>query len=145
LASIQEIGASIDSAYHTYMAELVLAGADWEKKPEAGGVGEDAWCARQVAEHICGSGGFFASGIAKAAGLPAARSAPSVLANAADAVAAMPDAHAKLSAVLAQLKPEQLAIEMEFGPLGKTNVEKVFGVVSYHYNDHANQLKTLRG
>ena len=145
MTTLQEIGASIDSAYHTYMAELVLAGADWEKNPEAGGAGEDAWCARQVAEHICGSGGFFASGIAKAAGLDAARSAPLVLATAMEAVAAMPGAHAKLGAVLAQLTPEHLAIEMEFGALGKTNVEKVFGVVSYHYRDHANQLKTLRG
>ena len=145
MATLEEISASINSAYHTYMAELVLAGADWEKKPAGAGSGEDAWSARQVAEHICGSGGFFAAGVARAIGAKAAPPAPSVLTNVAEAVAAMPSAHAKLTAVLAQLKSEQLEIEMEFGPLGKTNVEKVFGIVSYHYKDHASQLKTLRG
>ena len=144
MPTVQEITNNINSAYHTYMAELTLAGAAWETKP-AGGSGEDAWSARQVAEHICGAGGFFAGGIAKAIGAPAAPPAPAVLANVAEAVAAMPASHAKLQEVLTHVKAEQLSTEMEFGPLGKTNLEAVLGVVSYHYNDHANQLKALRG
>lgn len=145
MPTVQEITNTINSAYHTYMAQLVLAGEGWETKPAAGGAGEDAWCARQVAEHICGSGGFFASSIAKAIGAQAGPPAPAVLANVAEAVAGMPASHAKLQDVLTHVKADQLPMEMEFGPLGKTNLEAVLGVVSYHYNDHANQLKTLRG
>ena len=144
MASVQEITNNINSAYHTYMAELVLAGDGWEKKPAAGGSGEDAWCARQVAEHICGSCGFFASGIVKQLGGQAAPSAPVKLATADEAMAAMPGAHAKLTGVLKDIKPDQLSAAMEFGPLGKTNLENVLGVLAYHYKDHAGQLKALR-
>jgi hypothetical protein len=145
MATVQEITNNINSAYHTYMAQLVLAGEGWETKPTAGGSGEDAWCARQVAEHICGSGGFFAAGIAKAIGAQAAPPAASVLANVDEAVAAMPGAHSKLTNVMREVKADQLSMEVEFGPLGKTSLEAVLGVVAYHYNDHASQLKTLRG
>ena len=76
MASIQEITNTINSAYHTYMAELVLAGSSWETQPAAGGAGEDAWCAKQVAEHVCGAAGFFAGGLVKAIGGQPAGGAP---------------------------------------------------------------------
>src|SRR5688572_16516664 len=63
-----DIRAEIGSAFDGYIAELQQAGPHWEQKP-AVGEGEDAWCARQVAEHIAGASLFFGAGVAQAIGV----------------------------------------------------------------------------
>ncbi|MFN0146332.1 MAG: DinB family protein [Dehalococcoidia bacterium] len=137
--------ADIATAFGDYTAELKLAGPHWERKPAASTGGEDGWSARQVAEHIAGASGFFAGGIAKAAGLQAGAPSQPSFADVDAALAATPGAHAGLMSVVDKVQDSQLGAEMEFGPLGKTTLGQVIGVVAYHLNDHAKQLKSLRG
>lgn len=136
----------IEAAYAEYMTELKLAGPNWEKKPAAGKEGEAAWCAKEVAEHVASAGGFFGMSIAKAAGHADVPSpARPSFATADEAFAGTPAEHAKVVAAAVHVTPEQAAMETEFGPLGKTTIGAVLGVVSYHLRDHAGQLKALRG
>ncbi len=136
--------ADITRAYAEYTTELTDQGANWEVKPAAGKEGEAAWCAREVAEHLAGSSGFFAGGIAKAIGVTAPAMQKFELADAHAAIAAMPAAHAGLMGVVNQVQDSQLAAEVEFGPLGKTTIGNVVGIVAYHLRDHAAQIKALR-
>jgi hypothetical protein len=136
--------ADIARAYDEYMAELKQHGPNWEKKPTDGKEGEASWCARQVAEHLAGASGFFAMGIGRATGIQAPAAGQFSFATASDAAAAMPGAHAGLMSVVDKVTDEQLATETEFGPLGKTTIGNVVGIVAYHLRDHAAQLKSLR-
>ncbi len=138
--------AEIEAAYAEYMSELKLAGPHWETKPAGGAEGEAAWCAKEVAEHVASAGGFFGMSIAKATGQANVPSpARPSFASADEAFAQTPAEHAKAVSAVLQVQESQLATETEFGPLGKTNIGAVVGVVSFHLRDHAGQLKTLRG
>jgi hypothetical protein len=144
-ANIASLKNDISAALTAFESELKLAGPNWETKPANSAEGEGAWCARQVAEHVVGSAGFFGVGLARAAGVDGPGRTGGEYATAADASAATPDAFARLITVVDKVQDSQLAMETEFGPLGKTTLGNVIGVVAYHLNDHANQLKTLRG
>lgn len=146
MADLKSLQADIAKGYDVYLAELKQhTTAGWETKPAGGAEGEAAWCARQVAEHLTGSAGFFAMGIGRAIGVKAAAMPQYSFAHPEQAVAALPAAHANLMAIVGQVPEANLAKELEFGPLGKTTIGGVIGIVAYHLNDHANQLKTLRG
>ena len=144
-ATTSSLKAEIAKAYDEFSAELSLAGPKWEAKPAAGKEGEEAWCARQVAEHLAGACGFFGAGIGKAIGVQAPAMQQFSFADSAAATAAMPGAHANLMSVVNQVQDSQLATEVEFGPLGKMTIGNVVGIVALHLRDHAGQLKTLRG
>ncbi len=145
MATAAEARAAIDAAFETYIAELALAGPVWETKPSGSAEGEDAWCARQVAEHIAGAGPFFGMGIARACGIDGPTPARISLEDAATAVAETKRTHGLLVDVISKVTDDQMGIEFEAGQLGKQSVGGLMGVVSYHLKDHANQLKTLRG
>ena len=145
MASAAEAKSAIESNFVTYMAELEQCAAVWEKKPAGVAEGEDAWCARQVAEHIAGAGPFFAMGIARACGIEGPAPARVALPDPAAAVDETKRCHGLLMDVVSKVQDNQLSIEFEAGQLGKQSVGGLMGVVSYHLNDHANQLKTLRG
>ena len=66
--TVESAKASISKAFESYIAELKQSGPHWGRKPTAGGEGEEAWCARQVAEHIASAGPYFGAVIAKAVG-----------------------------------------------------------------------------
>lgn len=134
----------IAQGWEAYIAELRQAGANWERTPVTSGEGEDAWCARQVAEHIAGASGYFARAIGKAIGVDTPRAGQQVFETAAQALEATPVVHAGLVEVVEQVRDDQLTTEMELPPLGKTTLANVIGIVAYHLNDHAQQLKTLR-
>lgn len=140
-----EARAAIAAAFDTYSAELAQAGAVWEKKPEGSADGEAAWCARQVAEHIASAGIFFGAGIANACGLQAPQLERVSLPDAGAAPAETRRTHGLLMDVVNKVTDDQLEIAIETPQLGKQTVGSILGVVSYHLNDHANQLKTLRG
>jgi hypothetical protein len=145
LPSAAEIQASISQAFDTYMAELVHAGAVWEKKPDGSADGEAAWCAREVAEHIASSGPFFGAGIAAAIGVPGPTPGRVSLENVEAALAETRRGHGLLMEVVAQVKDQHVDQEVEHPRLGKNTVGGFLGIVAYHLNDHAQQLKTLRG
>lgn len=136
---------SIDRNFAAYMAELKQAGPHWERKPANAGEGEDAWSARQVAEHIGGAEPFFGAGIAQAINVPGPTPARLTLENAADAVTATDKAHAALMAVVAQVKDSQLAMEFDHPRLGKQTIGGILAILSGHLQDHTQQLRTLRG
>ena len=135
---------NVSKGLAAYMAELRQADAGWERKPEGTADGEAAWTARQVAEHVAGAGMFFAAGVAGVVGAQAPQMRQFQFANAAEAIPASDASYAAFLGVVDQIKDEQLAIEFEHPRLGKQTVGGIIGLVAYHLNDHANQLKTLR-
>lgn len=145
MASAAEIQASISQAFDTYIAELAQAGAVWETKPAGSADSEAAWCAREVAEHIAGSGPFFGAAIAAAIGVAGPTPARIGLENVDTAVAETRRTHGLLMEVVAQVRDEQVDQEIEHSRLGKNTVGGFLGIVTYHLTDHAQQLKTLRG
>lgn len=136
--------AEIETAHAGYMAELKQSGSVWETKPAAG-EGEDAWCPRQVAEHIAGSNLFFGAAIAVAIGVTAPALERLSLASAADATAKTAETHAALADAAAKVSDIQLAMDIDHPRLGKQTLGGILAIVIHHYDDHANQLKTLRG
>jgi hypothetical protein len=145
LASAAEVQASIAQAFDTYITELAQAGAVWEKKPAGAAGGEAAWCAREVAEHIASSGPFFGAGIAAAIGVAGPVPARISLESVDTAVAETRRTHGLLMEVVAQVRDDQVDQEIDHPRLGKNTVGGFLGMVTYHLNDHAQQLKTLRG
>ncbi|MEX0784513.1 MAG: DinB family protein [Dehalococcoidia bacterium] len=141
--SADDIRSEIGSAFDGYVAELAQAAPHWDRKP-ASGEGEDAWCARQVAEHIAGASLFFGAGIAQAIGV----SGPTLdRVELPDAGAAAPKTQANQAAfmaVAAQVSNEQLAMEIDHPRLGKQTLGGILEIVTHHHRDHAQQLKTLR-
>lgn len=135
--------AEIEAAHTNYMTELKQTGEVWETAP-AVGEGEAAWSARQVAEHIAGSNLYFGAGIAEAIGVDGPKPARAELLSATDAAAKTLETHSAMAAVAAQVTDEQMAMEIDHPRLGKQTVGSVLGILSYHYNDHASQLKSLR-
>ncbi|MCC7090017.1 MAG: DinB family protein [Chloroflexi bacterium] len=145
MASAAEVQASIAQAFDTYITELAQAGAVWEKKPAGAAGGEAAWCAREVAEHIASSGPFFGAGIAAAIGVAGPVPARISLESVDTAVAETRRTHGLLMEVVAQVRDDQVDQEIDHPRLGKNTVGGFLGMVTYHLNDHAQQLKTLRG
>ena len=142
--SAADICNDISASYALYAAELGQAGPHWETKPAAGD-GEDAWCARQVAEHIAGAGLFFGQGIAQAIGVEAPQLERISLASADEAVAKTNETHSVLMSVVEQVSDSQLGMEIDHPRLGKQTLGGILGIVDYHLKDHAGQLKALRG
>lgn len=145
MATAAEAKAAIEAAFSGYIAELEQTASVWETKPEASGDGEAAWCARQVAEHIGSSGPFFGMQMATAMGIPGPALGRMTFPDQSLAVTETRHTHSQLMDVVSQVKDEHLAMERELPGLGKQTVGGMLGIVSYHLNDHAQQLKTLRG
>lgn len=140
---LAELKDSLSSAYTAYLSQLKLAGPVWETKPAAG-EGEDAWSARQVAEHVASANLFFANNIAGAIKVDAPQMQRFQFATNQEAIAATESAQVAASSVIGSIKDEQAGIEIEL-PIGKHSVGGILGIVAYHLTDHANQLKTLCG
>ncbi len=138
-----ELKANIENALAGYIAELRLAAPHWERSPAAG-EGEEAWNARQVAEHIAGAATFFGAGIATALGVPGPERKQPQFATVEDAVAGTEASHQALLGVVAGLSNEQVAAEIEAPRFGKTTVTNILGIIAHHLGDHLGQLKKLR-
>lgn len=142
--TVSSLGSELASACQEYLAELQQVGAEtWERKPAAG-EGEEAWSARQVAEHVQGACGFFGNAIGKAAGIDGPGRTYSELLTPAAAVEGLPPAIAALQAVIANLDEAKLAIAAD-APWGKSTVGGIVRGAGSHFRDHANQIRTLRG
>ena len=141
--SADDIRSEIGDAFDVYVAELEQAGPHWDRKP-ASGEGEDAWCAKQVAEHIAGASLFFGAGIAQAIGIDAPALERIELADVNAAAAKTRANQQTFMSVVAQVKDEQLPMEIDHPRLGKQTLGGILGIVTHHHRDHANQLKSLR-
>lgn len=144
-ATSASIANDIRAAGMEYLIELTKSGDNWETKPAASGEGEDAWCARQVAEHVGGACGFFGVGVAKMLELAPPGRTGAELPDAAAAVQHFPGALDRLLGVVTAVPDSKLGQEGDFGPLGTRSVQQIFEVAAYHFRDHANQLRALRG
>ncbi len=140
-----EVRESIEKNFASYLAELEQVGAVWDKKPAGAAEGEDAWCAREVAEHIASSGPFFGAGIAQAIGVDGPTPARMAFPTHAEAVSETKRTHALLMDVAAKVTDEHIGQEVDHPRLGKQTIGSVLGIVAHHLTDHAGQLKTLRG
>ena len=67
MATPDELRAGLAAARGDFQGALSTAGANWERQPE-GSEGEDAWSARQVAEHVVKVELFFANLICTSCG-----------------------------------------------------------------------------
>lgn len=141
----ETLASELTSGCEEYTAQLKLVtDAEWERKPAPGGEGEDAWSARQVAEHVQGACGFFGNAAAKVAGFDGPGRTYSELPTVAAAIDGLPAAFGALQAVVTKLSAENLAAEVD-APWGKTTLGGLLGGSAAHFKDHANQLKALRG
>ena len=141
----ESIASELTAGCGEYTAQLKLVtDAEWERKPAPGGEGEDAWSARQVAEHVQGACGFFGNAAAKVAGFDGPGRTYSELPTVAAAIDGLPAAFGALQAVVTKLSAENLAAEVD-APWGKTTLGGLLGGSAAHFKDHANQLKALRG
>ncbi|MCZ2110187.1 MAG: DinB family protein [Dehalococcoidia bacterium] len=143
--TLAELKQDVSAAYATYLAELKASGPVWEQKPAAAGEGEEAWCARQVAEHIASANLYFANGIARIVGAEGPAIQQPQLPSVDEAVVATEAAQAGFMGVVNGLSDDQLAIEIEHPRFGKQTPGGMVAMVAYHLGDHANQLRTLRG
>ena len=143
-STVAEYKKDIVAGYEGYMGELKQAGGNWENAP-AHGEGEEAWNARQVAEHVAGAASFFGAALAGFLGLQGPERAQPSFATGADAATGMPAAQAKLVAVIDQILDDKLPLEFDFPRIGKQGIGGILGILAYHLNDHAGQLKKLRG
>jgi DinB superfamily len=142
VASIRE---KVEQGLAAYTGELRQAGPHWETKPAGSPEGEAAWNARQVAEHVAGAGTFFAAGVAGAVGAEGPERRQFQFASADEAIPATESSYEAFLGVVDKVTDAQLAVEFDHPRLGKQTVGGIIGIVAHHLNDHAGQLKTLRG
>jgi hypothetical protein len=106
---------------------FALASSSATRKP-ASGEGEDAWCARQVAEHIAGASLFFGAGIAQAIGVDGPALERIELPDSAAAAAKTQANQAAFMAVAAHVKDDQLAMEVDHPRLGKQTLGGILDI-----------------
>ena len=135
---------TLETNHQLFLAELQQADAVWQVKPSSG-EGEAAWSAQEVGQHCAGSALFFGKVIAEAAGLAPLTPEKMAFANASEAVAGSQRTYASLAAVVSKLSDTQLTMEVPTPMFGTQTLGWLLGTVAYHYKDHAQQLKTLRG
>lgn len=79
-----ELRTAIAEGRQAFRDALSAAAAGWERQP--GGTGEEAWSARQVAEHVIPAEAFFTTAVCKACGYPGVDRVTGSYATAQDAI-----------------------------------------------------------
>ncbi|MGH2588551.1 MAG: DinB family protein [Dehalococcoidia bacterium] len=114
--------------------------AQWEVKPPSGD-GEDAWCPREVAQHVIGADWFFTNMIAQACGAPALErpqidgSTPQAAAESLARIGGSDDK------VLQHVTEGDLTKTYESERFGVRTVEQMLQTMIGHAHDHAAQLR----
>ena len=139
-----EIRAELAAARNELAAALSAAPADtWERKPESG-EGEDAWSAREAAQHVVGAELYYANSVCEACGYDGPESpfeGGLELASPADAGAALTQAAAAADSKIQYVSASDLEKQHErMGPL-----PDVFESWSGHLRDHAAQILAAGG
>jgi hypothetical protein len=115
-------------------------GGDWERKP-AQGEGEDAWSAREVAQHVIPSEAFFATAICTACGYPGVEFSNRSYATADEALAALDEVIEVTNKKIKYVTDTDL--EKAHDRFG--SVEGLMKVSAGHLRDHAAQIKAASG
>jgi hypothetical protein len=142
MATPDELRAEIADARATLRTALQGASQDtWEKLPADGGDGEDAWSARQAAEHVIGAEIYFTNLVCKACGYPGPESPFSGgkpnFTSVDDARTALDDAIAAADSKIKYITETDLAITRDEG-----TVETLVAFWPQHTRDHAQQITT---
>jgi len=114
--------------------------AKWETKPTAG-EGEDAWCPKEVAQHVIGADWYFTNMIAQACGAPAMERPKVDAATPATAAASLSRIAAGDDNVLRHVSEGDLSKTWDAGRLGTLTVERMMEIIVSHTNDHIQQLR----
>jgi hypothetical protein len=140
MASAQELVQQVRSARSELEATLGQCSDKWEVKPQ-GGEGEDAWCQKEVAQHVIGADWFFTNGIAQACGAPA-MDRPSIdVATPQAALQSLQTVGAADDKILSMVQDGDLAKTFELRGLGSQSVEQMLQIMAGHARDHANQVQ----
>ncbi len=139
-----EVRANLSAARDELAAALSAAPADtWERKPESG-EGEDAWSAREAAQHVIGAELYYTNAVCEACGYdgPDSPFAGGLeLASPAEAGAALTQAIAAADSKIQHVSAGDLERSHErMGPL-----PDVFESWTGHLRDHAAQITAAGG
>ena len=107
-----ELRASIATGRRTFREALLAAADGWERAP-AGGEGEEAWSARQTAEHVVPVEAFFTTAVCSACGYPGVESPTASYPTAEDAAAAFDEVAALCDGRLKHVTETDLAMQHE--------------------------------
>jgi len=139
MATADEARAAVVAARADLSAALAGAAGGWNTKP-AGGEGEEAWSAQEVAAHVIPADLFFARAACKGAGVdgPANPIKGALITTPQEATAALQAVAAATDATVAAIGAEDMGKDAHesFG-----TVEGVFGVWAGHIRDHAAQIR----
>lgn len=138
-----DIRRALSVAFEDYVAELRQAGPHWERLPAAG-EGEEAWSARQVAEHVASSLLLFGAGISRAIGVDGPRPSRLQFASVDEALSGTRESNEAFTKVIAGVTEESMAIEIVDPRAGTFTVGGILDIALNHFGDHASQLKALR-
>ena len=139
-----EIRADLTAARDELAAALSAAPADtWERKPESG-EGEDAWSAREAAQHVVGAELYYTNAVCEACGYDGPESPFAgglEFASPTDAGAALSQAIAAADSKIQHVSEGDLGKSHErMGPL-----PDVFESWTGHLRDHAAQITAAGG
>ena len=144
MATPDELRAAIDRARDELRDALRSVGDGWEKQPGSG-EGEDAWSARQAAEHVVRAEVFYARMVSSTCAREAPENrwadGPPPLPTPADALRALDQAVAIADPELALVTEEDLPRPHErWG-----SIEQILEGDARHLREHATQIRTASG
>jgi hypothetical protein len=134
-----ELRAAIAEGRSELKAAISAAAGAWETSP--GGAGEDAWSARQAAEHVIPTEGFFTTAVCKACGYPGLERITGSYPTAADALKHLDDVIEITNKKLKYVTETDLEKRDErFG-----SAADLMAMSASHLKDHAVQIRAAAG
>jgi antitoxin (DNA-binding transcriptional repressor) of toxin-antitoxin stability system len=136
-----ELRAELAAARRDFADALraVQAGT-WERRP-ASGEGEDAWSAREAAEHCIAADVAYASAVCLACGYPGLERFEAMFATPGDALAGLEQASALADGRLKYVTDKDLEMQNQRG----ITVAQIMTHGATHFRDHAAQIRTAAG
>ena len=142
MASADELRKNFTVAGGALRTTLQSADRNWERKPNNDAEGEEAWSAREAAEHVVSSVVYFASTACQSSGYPKLESPfPSrelSFPTAATAIEALDKAVAVATPAIGQITEQDLTASHE--RMG--TVENVLTILVTHLRDHTTQIQS---
>jgi hypothetical protein len=117
-----------------------IEGTAWERRPESG-EGEDAWSAREAAEHCIAADVAYASAVCLACGYPGLERFEAMFATPGDALAGLEQASALADGRLKYVTDKDLEMQNQRG----ITVAQIMTHGATHFRDHAAQIRTAAG
>lgn len=136
MATPDELRADLAAAREEFRSAVTAAAGAWDAKPAAG-EGEDAWSARQAAEHAIAAEAFFTTAICEACGYPGVERVTPSYPAAADALEGHTTVVEMCDKKLRYVTEKDL--EMKHERWG--TVADLLALCAHHLRDHAAQIR----